>query len=615
MSIELADIERALAAHEPFRSLPEDALHQLSSAIEVRYLKADEDVLSFGEKIEHLYFIRSGEVEVYRRDGQLYNRLAEGYVFGQMGLMMQGKVRFPVRTLTDSLFYMIPESLFMEFCDNYVEFGNFFEANDSTTLEQATAVSQDDMTTVQVTALLSGDPLVVSPDSSVAECARVMSDAYASAALVRDDALNLLGIVTDSDLRERVIAERLPYDTPVSEMMTPDPLVMDDHSYLHEVMLTMLRNNVHHIPIVQDGAVLGIVSLPDVVSHESQNSLLLVRSILSAESVDVLAQLSEQVPAVYSRLVNEHATSHMIGSAMSVIGASFMQQMAKLGEEVLGPAPLPYCLIALGSLARDEQLLVTDQDNGLIISDEFDPLVHGEYFERFGNFICDGLDRCGYPYCEGKIMASNPKWRMTRSQWKEQFAEWVDKPDPQALLNVCIFFDLVAVYGNDSWVTELQKFIAEKASGNKPFLAALARNALKRTPPLGFFKNFVLEEDGRHGKSFNIKRRGTAPLSDVIRVHALATGSISQNSFERLEDISKTKLLPEGKYEELNHALELLYGTRAKAQMERVREGLEPDNQINPETLSQAEHRALKEAFNVVEQAQRFLKYRYTAGQ
>ncbi|MDF1642000.1 DUF294 nucleotidyltransferase-like domain-containing protein [Thalassolituus oleivorans] len=613
MSIELPDIERAMTDHEPFCWLPADALSDMARSIEVSYKQAGEVVLALNEPIHHLYFVRSGEVEIYRRDGSLYNRLPAGHVFGQMGLLMNAKVRFPATTRKDSLFYLIPIQLFMDYCEKYSEFGDFFEVNEHSILEQAIQVGKDDMTTVPVTELITAEPLVVTPDTTVAECAIRISENYIAAAVVQDEHGVLLGIVTDSDLRARVIAKSLPYDTPVGDIMSTELLVMDQHAYLHEVMLVMLRNNTHHVPIMDDQRVLGVVSLLDVVAHESQNSLLLVRSILSSESIDSLAQLSKQLPSVYERLVNEHAKSHMIGSAMSVIGASFMQQMAKLVEDELGPPPVPYCLIALGSLARDEQLLVTDQDNALILSDDYHEVNHGAYFEQFSNMLCEGLDRCGYPLCEGLIMASNPKWRMRRSEWRDQFTDWIENPDPKALLNASIFFDLVAVHGKKLWAKELQKFIATKAKNSKPFLASLARNALKRTPPLGVFKNFVLEEDGRQQKSLNIKRRGTAPLTDIIRVHALATGSILQNSFERLDDISKTKLLPNEKYDELTNALELLYSMRAREQMLAIREKREPNNNIAPDTLSLTRQRSLKEAFNVITQAQRFLKYRYTA--
>lgn len=281
MSIELADIERALASHEPFIWLPEDAVVKIARAIEVQYLQAGTLVLESAQAIEHLYFIRSGEVEVFHRDGALYNRLSAGHVFGQIGLMMQGKVRFPVKTLSDCLFYLIPAQVFFDCCDQYLAFGDFFEANESSVLEQATQVAKDDMTTVSVMEVVNASPLTVGRETSIAECASQMTESYASAALVLDHDRDLVGIVTDGDLRARVLAEKLSYDLPIERIMTPEPEVMDDHSYLHEVMLTMLRHNIHHVPIVNDRGLLGLVSLPDVVSHESNNSLLMVRSVLT----------------------------------------------------------------------------------------------------------------------------------------------------------------------------------------------------------------------------------------------------------------------------------------------------------------------------------------------
>jgi CBS domain-containing protein len=264
-------------------------------------------------------------------------------------------------------------------------------------------------------------------------------------------------------------------------------------------------------------------------------------------------------------------------------------------------------------MAREEQLLVTDQDNALILSQNYSEKIHGDYFKQLADFVCDGLDACGYTYCDGGIMASNPKWRMTLDGWKEQFSEWIEKPDPQALLNASIFFDLTGVDGKIAWAEQLTRFVVAKAKSNRPFLAALARNALNRKPPLGFFKDFVLEVDGRQRFSLNLKRRGTAPLIDVIRVHALAEGSLSQNSFGRLEDIADSSLLPKGKKDELSDALEYLSMIRIRQQAAAIEAGIEPDNTVEPETLSGRERRGMKEAFQVLSNAQKFLKFRYTA--
>jgi len=312
-------------------------------------------------------------------------------------------------------------------------------------------------------------------------------------------------------------------------------------------------------------------------------------------------------------MVNEDANSHMVGRAMSEIGRSFKQRLLELAEEKFGPPPVPYCFLALGSMARDEQLIVTDQDNAIILDNSYRQSQHGGYFAKLAEYVCDGLADCGYRYCSGNIMATNPEFRKTRSQWEDCFADWIDNPNPQALLNCSIFFDLAGVYGRVKWAEQLNAFILRRARKNNRFLACLARNALNRKPPLGFFRDFVMEKDGRHNNSINLKRRGTAPLADLIRVHALAIGSQSQNSFQRLEEIIEAGILPKSKGEDLRHAMELISLVRLRHQALDIESEIEPDNNIEPENMSDFERRNLKDAFLVLSNAQSFLKYRYSA--
>jgi CBS domain-containing protein len=351
--------------------------------------------------------------------------------------------------------------------------------------------------------------------------------------------------------------------------------------------------------------------MSDILRHESQSSILLARGIFAQQSVDGLKYYAQQLPAVFVRMANEDANSHMIGSAMSVIGRSFKQRLLELAEEKLGPPPVPYSFLALGSMARNEQLIVTDQDNAIILHNDYREDRHGRYFEELARFVSDGLAECGYPYCSGNIMATNPAYRVSLDEWKQQFSDWIEKPQPKALLNSCIFFDLDSVWGEDKLAEELRQFVADKAPKHRAFLASMARNALNRTPPLGFFKEFVLEQDGKHRNSINLKRRGTAPLTDAIRVHALAVGSKAQNSFERIEDIKQAGLLPSGKAQDLSDALEYLSIVRARHQALAIQAGEEPDNNVQPEMLSSFERRNLKEAFRVLHNAQNFLKFRY----
>lgn len=624
MQAEQIEIAQFLAQHPPFNDLPIKALNELAQQVEVAYFRAQTEILQLGQDIADLYVIRSGSVEMYRRNGELYNRLALGGIFGQMGLLMNRKVRFPATALEDTLVYCINVELFNRYCDEFDAFADYFETDGNVRLHQAIVEQADsnDLTTAKVKSLIHRDVVTVLTTSTVQDVAKLMSEEAVSSVLVTDinkpvnddpeeDDGQVVGIITDRDLRNKVVAPGLSFDTQAQHIMSTNLVILDANAYVFEAVLAMLRDSLHHLPVVQKRRPIGVISLSDILRYESQSSLLLVRGILAQQSVEDLTHYARQLPNVFVRMVNEDANSHMVGTAMAVIGRTFKQRLLILAEEKYGPAPVPYCFIALGSMARDEQLIVTDQDNALILDDSYNDELHNEYFQNIADFVCDGLAQCGYTYCDGEIMASFKKWRKTRSQWFEQFADWIAKPKPQTLLHSSIFFDLDGVWGKTKWADELKVFVAKQSKANRVFLANMAANARNRTPPLGFFKGFVLEHNGQHKHSMNLKRRGTAPLSDVIRVHALAIGSRKQNSFDRLEDIIAAKSLPEGKAQDLRDALEYIAMMRIRHQALQIEQGEEPDNNLDPHQLSPFEQRNLKEAFAILEKAQNYLKFSF----
>ncbi|HCG7778448.1 TPA: cyclic nucleotide-binding/CBS domain-containing protein [Vibrio parahaemolyticus] len=621
MEAEQLEVLNFISQHPPFDELPEEQLKKIAIHAEVAYFRQGTDILKFGDTIRDLYMVRSGAVEIYRRKGELYNRIDAGGLFGQMGLLMNNRVRMPAKAIEDTLVYCIPENIFNELCDEFENFADFMELEDSARLRNAISSRSDgnDLTTAKARKILTRDPVTLEATASIQEAASLMAEENVTALLIvrpteeltEEDDDQLLGILTDRDLCIRVLAQGIDTNISVSEVMSYDVVSLDYNAYVFEAMLTMLRYNVHHLPILKDKKPIGIIGMTDIVRYESQNSLLLVSSIFQQTSVEDLKQVSLQVKDCFVRMVNEDANAHMIGRAMSVIGSSFKQRLAELAEQELGPAPIPYCLVAMGSMARDEQLIVTDQDNALILDDSYDPDEHGEYFAQFAKFVCDGLAACGYTYCTGDIMATNPEWRKTKSQWEECFGDWIDHPTPERLLNSNIFFDLLGIHGRLKWAEQLSSFIVRRAKKNNRFLACMAYNAIRRTPPLGFFKDFVMEKDGRHRNSINLKRRGTAPLADLIRVHALAIGSRSQNSFDRLDDINDAGILPKGRGMDLRDAMELIYMVRIRHQALDIENGDEPDNNIEPENMSDFERRNLKAAFQILSNAQNFIKFRY----
>lgn len=621
MQVELIEIRDHLSRFPPFDGLPEDTLADLARQVEIGYFKAGTQILEFAQPITDLHYIRSGAVEVQRRNGDLYNRLGEGDFFGQAGLLRHNRTRFPVRAIEDTLIYFIPDVLFQQLCDEHDGFAEFVGAEGQSPLKSAITNQgkASELQNIRVRTLINRLPVTVQEDATLQQAAQIMTEQSISSLMVvaaegtdiAHQGPQMVGIVTDRDFRTRVVAESLPASTLICEVMSRDPITVQDDDSVFDAMLCMLRHNIHHLPILHRRRPVGVISLSDIIRYETQSSLYLVTNIFNKHSIEDLAALQPDVRATYVRMVNDQATAQMIGRSMSSIGRGFTQRLLELAHERFGPAPVPYCFMAHGSMARDEQLVVTDQDNALILDDSYDPALHGEYFRQLAEFVCDGLASCGYTHCKGGIMASNEQWRQPLRVWKDYFSDWIRRPNPEALLNSSIFFDLDPVAGEIELAESLRDLLVEQAARNEPFLAALARNALNRTPPLGIFRTFVMEKDGEQNNIINLKRRGTAPLTDLIRVHALACGSKAQNSFERLDAIANTKLMPPESVEKLRYALEFLSLVRIRHQAMDIEAGREPDNDIEPEKISAAERHSLKDAFQVLSNAQKFLRFRY----
>lgn len=630
MQAEILEILDFLRRHQPFAEMAEETLARVASNVEISYFKAGTQILDFGQEVDAWYIIRSGAVEIYRRNGELYNRLSEGGYFGEFGLLRHNRVRFPAVALEDTLVYLIPEAIFSELFEENELFADFVEVEDRTRLRQTVARKEDanELMTSEINVLISRSPVALDTRATALEAARRMSEEGVSSLLILhhsdapghpDDADApshpvIAGLITDRDLRNRLVAKGLSYETPVRDIMTTDLIYVEYNQLVFEAMLAMLRYNVHHLPVLKHQQPIGVVALSDIIHYESQNSLFVVSRIFRAHNVEELKSLVSEVRSCFKRMVHEDANSRMIGSAMAVIGRSFKQRLLELGEDKLGPPPVPYCFLALGSMARQEQLIVSDQDNAMILDNSFDPDKHDAYFKKLAEFVSDGLAACGYTYCKGDIMATNRTWRKPLKVWEEYFTDWIDKPTPKGLLNSSIFFDLDGVWGKTEWADRLNRLILKKARHNSVFLACMARNALLRTPPLGFFKDFVMEPSGQHSQSIDMKRRGTAPLADLIRLHALAVGSKSRNSFERLKDIIDADILPHGRGQDLRDALEFISTVRIRHQALDLEAGRDPDNKIEPENLSDFERKNLKDAFQILSNAQKFLKYRYQPG-
>lgn len=613
MDVELTEILDALCQHAPFNEIADEApLADMTKEIEIQYVRAGKWVISPGTLNNTLFFIRSGAIEALNKDNKLIRRMNEGELFGYASLLRGGKSSQAMRAIEDSLLYCIPARWFLKLYEENDTFSDFFELAREVRLRLAMDSQSSDVSlmTCPVTSLLRRQPISTQADSDLLTAAQIMTEHRVSSLLITDQE-KLIGIVTDRDLRTRALSKGLAFDTPIADIMTPDPIVIDSRDYASEAVLKMMERNVHHLPVIKDGRPIGVVSTGDIVQKESHGSVYLISDIFKQSSIEGLQAISRKMTHTFTQLVVADANTQMIGNAMSHIGTAFVKRLLQLAEEKFGKAPVPYCFVALGSQAREEQTIKTDQDNALILSDKYDPELHGDYFATLSEWVCQNLDKCGYDLCTGDIMASNPRWCQPISVWKDYFSQWIREPKAEALLRLSIFFDLRGVYGDKSLALQLNRHIRKEAKEHAGFLTFMARNANQRKPPLGFFRQFVLDGEGKQSRTFNLKERGIAPIIDIVRVHALAIGSDKLNTLERIEDIEAAGLLPDGRAKDLALALEMIGMVRIRHQKEQIDAGESPNNHVNPANLSSFEKRHLRDAFDIVSRQQEFIKFRY----
>ncbi len=617
MEIELIEIRDFLSAHHPFDQLPEQALNQMPEKLQVRYFRRDATIPDAGSIDDYLYLVRSGAVEIHGLQDELLARMGEGDLFGYRASHMEGHERFTGTALEDSLIYQLPAADVDHFCREHPQFSYFFEPGDGDRLRDAISHTGEDGSTqlglmaTQIGDMISRAPITMPPFATIKQTASVMADERVSSMLITEADETLTGIVTDRDLRQRVVAKGLDTSLPISEIMTANPYTLDASDYAFDAMLQMARTNIHHLPILRNGKIAGMLTATDFAQRHTTSAVYLVSSIYKQDEVSGLASISAKLPQVLVNLAAADATANSIGHVITAVVDSITTRLLQLAEEQFGPPPVPYAWVAAGSQARSEQTAKSDQDNCLVMDDSYDPELHADYFKNLSQFVCDGLNACGYVYCPGEMMATTDKWRQPLKNWKHYFDGWVDQPEPKALMLTCVFFDLRCIAGEKSLFNDLREHLLNKTRGNQIFLAFMAGNALNNKPPLGFFRNFVLISGGENDHTFDLKHSGIVPIVDLARVYALAAGSQAINTQDRLKEVASGGEVSHGGAHDLRDALEFVSSLRIKHQAKQIRAGIPPDNYMSPDDLSHFERSHLKDAFSVVRTMQNVLSQRY----
>ncbi len=603
----------AIRDHRVFGHLPASAQASLAKALMVQGYEAGVRLADGEMFASHLYWLMDGAVELQDADDHALLTLQAGEFFGldQGGDLMAcaavalGACRVAqldhatlnaLRQEAPALAYFLPQ-------------GNRLPRNALASAGTETDPALNLMTT-PVRALIKRAPITLPPQTSIREAAQVMSEKRVSSVLIVEQD-HLFGLITDRDLRNRVIAAGMDTGRSIMDIATLAPMTIDVQNPAFDALLLMARHNIHHVPVLDGQRIAGMITATDLTEQHSTSAVYLAGDIYKQGSVEGLQQASTKIKRLQQSLASAQASAYSTGHIITAITDAITSRLLQLGEARFGPAPVDYVWVAAGSQARSEQTAKSDQDNCMVLDDSYDEAQHGAYFKSLAQFVCDGLDACGYVYCPGEMMAMTDTWRQPRRRWAEYFARWTGQPDPKSLMLTCVFFDLRAVHGNNQLLDGLRREVLERTRGNSIFLALMVGNALTHQPPLGMFKGISSIRSGEHKGTIDLKHTGVVPIVDLARVYALAGGDDAVNTHDRLLGAAAGGSISEQSARDLRDALEFLAFTRIQHQARQIAAGLAPDNYLNPDDISNFERSQLKDAFTVVQSLQSVLGQRY----
>ncbi len=572
--------------HPPFDRLGEEELKRVEQTLEATELSLGTHILmQNGPPSRFLYLIRQGAVRLVR-DGQIIEVLEAGEFFGYPSMLNQNVCACDVVAEEDGLIYSIPEEVFYELIEN-AAFARFFLKNLSERLyrnSRAETLALSGNLTAMIGDLIVRPPVMVSPSATVAEAAEVMRKAWVNAALVTDEPV---GIITNRDFLNRVLAQQLGPETLVQKVMSQPVKTISVETPVYTALLYMLEQNVNHLALARQGQIVGVVTADALLRHQAKNPLYFLRQLERSDIPEkTLAKYTLDVAETVETLHNGGLDVTQIGRVVASLNGALIRRLLKLAEESLGPPPTSYAWIVFGSEGRMEQLLLTDQDNALVYNEE--TAEARVYFKALAERVVNGLIQAGIPPCPGGYMATN--WCHPLDDWLRLFKSWVRTPEPQALLKACIFFDFRSVYGELS-LEPLEQVLYETGE-QSIFLAHMSKTALEFRPPLSLFRR-IRDDAGQ----VDLKKGGVAPIVHMARFYALQAGMRTRSTIVRLEAAAKGGKLSQEGAEMLAEIYRFLLQIRLKEQLAKTKAGETLDSKIRLQSLSTRERRRLKEAF------------------
>jgi CBS domain-containing protein len=581
-----------LQTAHPYDVLPNERLHEIAGQFSRKTFRQGETIYAYDDWLDGLYLIKDGTVEITDINGAQVSFLQKHNHFGERGLLRTGRAATTAVAASDVIVLILAPDVFKAEIERNVEFARYFNRG------QARPAATASLMTQYVSDLMTHTPIACAPNLSIKECAALMRDAKVSSVAITQEG-TLLGLVTVRDMTNKVLAEGRSSADPVSNIMTQKPISLPPTALGSDVIHTMLETKIGHLPIVDAGQFVGMITQTDITGFFGSSQTQMIFDLSNAKTIAQMASVTARLPQFLMQLVGAHFAHDVVTRKITDIADIVTRKLIALFETQNGAAPATYAWAACGSQGRREQTGVSDQDNCLII-DTSATAQDMAYFHAMAKFVCDGLNACGYVYCPGDMMAMNPRWCQTVDIWHNYFTTWIAKPDSEAQMLASVMFDLRLISGDETIFHALHTTALDAAKENSIFVAHMTANALKHAPPLGLLRGLATIKSGEHRNRIDMKHAGVVPVVDLGRIYALQGCLLPTNTRARIDAAINLGIISKSGGDDLLAAYDTIASARLEHQARQVRKTVPPDNYLSPSSLPAFERSHLRDAFVIV---------------
>lgn len=615
-----------LREHTPFSSMDESHLAHFAEHCTLKFYAENDVVLSPDDgPVTTFNVVKQGLIRGERegKDGEAETtfEISQGECFPLAALIGERPTRTLHRASSDTFCLSIDHDSFVTLFSQSDPFRDFCLRGVSSLLDQVNQrIQSGAMASISPVNTLDApldryalrNPIVCSPDLPIRKAVARMHENDVGSIIITNDERQPVGIFTLRDLRTLVAEQTATLDAPISQVMTANPHALSADADAFEAAMLMAEHHFAHLCLIdEDRRLIGVVSQRDLFSLQRVDLVHLARTIATASHLRTLISLRAQVTRLVDTMLAHGADSGQIVKIITTLNDVTVRRVLELNLERHDPG-IPFTWLTFGSEGRQEQTLLTDQDNGILFETP-EGMTEDEVRARllpFAETVNNELAECGFTLCKGNIMASNPKLCLSGREWDEWFIRFIDASTPQNLVYSSIFLDMRAVFGATAPLDDLLDRIVTRIQKNALFQKMLAGNAVTRRPPLTIFRGFRYAPDGeRH--TLDLKRQGLAPFVESARVFALANGIPQSNTLERMDQLAEKGIFDRKDANAWKEAYSLIQALRMRAHQEQARNNEDLHNYINPDDLNPLDRRILRESFRQAQRLQQKLENAY----